>query len=89
MTTTPATVLDYIGANVHRIRTQRGMTQEELAEAAGVSTGFIKKLERGKTNVGVIALVQIANALEVSPASLFRKATLPEVKRGRPPKTPK
>jgi transcriptional regulator with XRE-family HTH domain len=89
MSDSPEQVLDYIGANVQRIRIARDMTQEELATAAVVSTGFIKKVERGRTNIGVIALVQIANSLGVSPASLFRKAELPEAKRGRPRKAPK
>jgi transcriptional regulator with XRE-family HTH domain len=65
------------------------MTQGELAEAAEISIVSLHSIETGKTNVGVVVLIRVADALGVSPASLFRKATLPEVKRGRPRKAPK
>ena len=78
--------LGYIGANVRRLRRKRGMTQEELAEAAELDLTFVQRIELAKTNLGVAALVTIADALEVPPGALFRKAALPEVKRGRPRK---
>lgn len=79
-------VLEYIGANVHRLRVRRGMSQEALAEAANISPRFLQRVERGTTNLGVIVLVNLARALEVPPAALFRRAVLPEAKTGRPRK---
>ena len=79
-------VLEHIGANVHRLRVQRGMSQEALAEAADISTRFLQSVERGKTNLGVVVLVRLARALEVPPAALLRRAALPEAKKGRPRK---
>ena len=79
-------VLEHIGANVHRLRVQLGMSQEALAEAADISTRFLQSVERGKTNLGVIVLVRLARALEVPPAALLHRAALPEAKQGRPRK---
>ncbi|WP_437911395.1 helix-turn-helix transcriptional regulator [Sorangium sp. So ce302] len=80
-------VLEYIGANVHRLRVRLGLSQEALAEAADISTGFLQRVERGKTNVGVVVLVRLADALGVEPGVLLRRAVLPEVTRGRPRST--
>jgi transcriptional regulator with XRE-family HTH domain len=77
--------LAYIGANVHRARTRAGMTQERLAEAAGMDLRFFQRIERGQTNVSVLFVVALAQALGVSPGSLFRKAAMPAPSRGRPP----
>lgn len=82
-----ATVLRYIGANVRRLRLARGLTQEQLAELAELDLRFLQRIERGQTNVGVAVIVALANALDVLPGMLFRKATLPAVKPGRPRKS--
>ncbi|KYF73305.1 helix-turn-helix domain-containing protein [Sorangium sp. So ce388] len=81
-----AEVLSSIGANVRRIRLKRGMTQQELADAAEIALGFLQKVERAKTNVGVAVLVRLADVLGVRPGVLFRQRELPAVKRGRPRK---
>jgi transcriptional regulator with XRE-family HTH domain len=80
------TVLGYVGANVRRLRTARGMIQQELADAAGVHLRFVQRIELGRTNLGVEVLVKMADALGVDPRALLKPAKLPEVKRGRPPK---
>jgi transcriptional regulator with XRE-family HTH domain len=77
--------LDYIAANLHRARTRAGLTQEQLAEAADLDLRFLQRIERGKTNLSVLTLTALANALAVPPGSLLKKATLPAVRRGRPP----
>lgn len=61
-----------------RIRTHRklmGMTQEELARAAGVSPSFIGHIERGTRNVSLDILTGIAGALGVSCSSLMDGAS--------------
>lgn len=74
----------YIGANVYRARVRAGLTQEQLAEAAELDLRFLQRVERGKTNLSVAVVVALADALGVAPGSLFKKARLPEVQRGRP-----
>lgn len=72
---------------MHRRRVRLGLSQEALSEAADISTGFLQRVERGKTNVGVVVLVRLADALGVEPNVLLRRAVLPEVTRGRPRKS--
>ncbi|XYH95542.1 helix-turn-helix domain-containing protein [Sorangium sp. So ce1128] len=79
-------VLSFIAANVRRLRLKRGMTQQELAETAGIALRFLQEIERAKTNVGVAVLVKLADVLGVPPGVLFRRRERPEVKRGRPKK---
>ena len=58
-------------ANVRRLRTERGLSQEELGEAAGVHRTYIGMLERGEKNVTIYNIERVARALEVKPASLL------------------
>ena len=58
-------------ANVRRLRTERGLSQEALAEAAGVHRTYIGMLERGEKNVTIYNIERIARALDVRPSSLL------------------
>jgi len=80
--------LSHIGANVRRLRQDRGLTQESLAQAVGVELRTVQRIEGGKTNLGVAVLVELAHVLGVKPAALLKEAEVPEVKRGRPKKSP-
>jgi transcriptional regulator with XRE-family HTH domain len=53
----------------HRVRVR--LTQEALAERAGISTDMISKIEGGNSGARFGVIMQIANALEVDPAELF------------------
>lgn len=75
----------YIAANVRRHRTQRRLTQEQLAEAAGIDLTFLQRVESAKTNLSVGVMVAIADALHVDPRLLMRAARLDPPRRGRPP----
>ncbi|WP_437732103.1 helix-turn-helix domain-containing protein [Sorangium sp. So ce1335] len=87
-TLTLDTLLLYIAANLRRLRQQRGITQEQLAEAAGIELRTMQAIEVGRQNMSLGTLVRLANALDVSPGVLLRSATMPEIKRGRPRKRP-
>jgi transcriptional regulator with XRE-family HTH domain len=79
-----ARTLESIAANVRRLRLERGLTQERLAELAEVELRFLQRVERGVYNFGVAALVDLADALDVQPGLLLEAARLPPVTRGRP-----
>lgn len=58
-------------ANVRRRRLELGLSQEELAEAAGVHRTYVGMLERGEKNVTIYNIERIAVALKILPASLL------------------
>lgn len=57
--------------NVRRIRLELGLSQEEVAEQAGVHRTYIGMLERGEKNVTIYNIERIADALKVEPATLL------------------
>ena len=61
-----ASLAETVGRNVAKFRSQRGMTQAELAEAVGVSDAFISRVERGQKMMKVSTLQAMAHALRVS-----------------------
>ena len=61
-----------VGRNVARIRRNRGLTQEQLAELSGFSQQYISGLEQGRRNPTVITLYELATALGVSHMELVR-----------------
>jgi XRE family transcriptional regulator, regulator of sulfur utilization len=63
-----------LGAAVHALRRERGMSQQSLAAAAGVSRLHIGKIERGQVSPNWRVVVAIAEALEVHIAALAARA---------------
>ncbi len=52
-----------IGGKIKRLRLQRGLTQEELADRCELSKGFISLLERDLTSPSIATLVDILECL--------------------------
>ncbi|MEK4120603.1 helix-turn-helix transcriptional regulator [Paenibacillus sp. FSL W8-0919] len=63
--------LKIIGSNVRKRRKLKGMTQEQLADLAGMSFSYLGKIERGEYNVKIQTLEKVAKALECSLAALL------------------
>lgn len=63
-----------IGAVVRQLREATGLSQEELAEQAGLHRTYISLVERGRRNITVDALSQIAEALNTYPSRLIAEA---------------
>jgi transcriptional regulator with XRE-family HTH domain len=61
-----------LGRNVHRLRRQRGMTQEELAFEAEIDLTYMGGIERGKRNPSLLVMARIAKALSVPLPMLLR-----------------
>jgi transcriptional regulator with XRE-family HTH domain len=60
-----------VGENVKRLRTARGLTQEQFAERSGFSQQYISDLERGRRNPTVVSLFELAQALDAGPRDLI------------------
>ena len=61
-----------IGAQLRAARLAARMTMAEVAEEAGLTKGFLSKLERDLANVSVASLIRLCDALGVSVGSLFQ-----------------
>lgn len=57
--------------NVRKFRLARGVSQEGLAEAAGVHRTYIGMIERAEKNITLYNIERIAIALDVEPATLL------------------
>lgn len=64
-------ILRLFGERLRELRTERALTQEQLAELAGVDRNYIGQIERGERNVALVNMVRIARALKVQPADLL------------------
>lgn len=53
----------------------RAVSQERLAERAGLHRTYIGHVERGEVNVALFNIVRIADALEVDPGDLLQGLT--------------
>ncbi len=58
-------------SNVRRIRVEKQLTQEVLAEGAGLHPNYISSVERGERNISINSIERIATALGVSMAELL------------------
>jgi len=63
--------LDRLGRNVRRIRAERGLTQEQVADAGGLALSDVGRIERGQRDPGVRVLVRLAHGLGVRVIDLF------------------
>lgn len=62
-----------VGENIARFRRNKGWTQTELAEAAGISVSYISALEEEREHPRVRTLVIIAKCLGVTTSTLLSK----------------
>ncbi|KJV38663.1 helix-turn-helix domain-containing protein [Brevundimonas sp. KM4] len=60
-----------VGANIKRLRKERGLSQEALAGEAGLAMRHIGRIERGEGNPTVSMMDKIATVLGVHPAALY------------------
>jgi transcriptional regulator with XRE-family HTH domain len=64
---------DVMAINLRRVRHDRRLTQEELAERAGLSVRYVGAIERADVSASVTVLGHIAEALEMDPGDLLKK----------------
>ena len=63
-----------IGKKIKELRVAKGLTQEQLAELAGVSLQHIGEIERGQGNPTLNSLVKLSDALDISLSELFENS---------------
>lgn len=61
-----------LALNISRLRRERGMSQKQLATAAGMKQPKIAQIERGDANPELRTIGRLAHALNVSASSLLR-----------------
>jgi ribosome-binding protein aMBF1 (putative translation factor) len=62
-----------LAQNLRRLRQDRGLTQEELADLAALNRNYVGMIEREENSASVDKLEALAKALKVEPASLLTK----------------
>ena len=68
----PRDLRDAFAANLRRLRHAEGISQEDLAYAAGINRSYMSKLEKGASYPGLEIIAKLATVLEVAPAELLR-----------------
>lgn len=59
------------GKHVRKLRLDRGLSQEKLAELADLHRNYVGGVERGERNIAILNIVRLARALKVKPAKLL------------------
>lgn len=69
-----------LGLSIKRIREQRKLSQEKLAEAADIHTSYIGQIERGLRHPSLKVLFRIADALNIKISELFKDIDAKKIK---------
>ena len=65
---------DYLiqtGLRVRVLRTAQQLTQNQLADRAGLDRTYVSRLEHGQHNLTVLTLARLATALNINPEELL------------------
>lgn len=72
------------GRRLKALRSARGLSQEQLANRAGLDRTYVSSCEAGRRNVTLRTIVRLAEALSVDPSSLIQDRTLKVAETGAP-----
>jgi transcriptional regulator with XRE-family HTH domain len=61
-----------LATNLRRLRHERDLTQEEIADLTGLSSRYIGSIERARVSASVTVLGKLAEALQVDPSLLIK-----------------
>ncbi len=63
--------LKKVGVRIRELRHQQGLSQEALADLAGIGRSYMSGIERGVRNCSTLHLLRLAKALGVRVGDLF------------------
>ena len=63
-----------LGEAIRKARQAKGLSQEQLALAAGADRSHLGRIERAENEIAVLLLKRIANALDVTASQLLNAA---------------
>lgn len=63
--------LKELGLRIASLRSERGLTQQQISDSAEISRITLSKIERGLVDVGVLRLIRIAHSIGVGPNELL------------------
>ncbi|WP_105617239.1 helix-turn-helix domain-containing protein [Vallitalea okinawensis] len=66
-------MIDNIGQNIKKLRTELNLTLKDVSEETGLSIGFLSQFERGLTTIAIDSLDKIAKVLKVDLTYFFDK----------------
>ncbi|HVZ07746.1 helix-turn-helix domain-containing protein [Rhodopila sp.] len=64
---------EIVATNLRRLRHAKGLSQEELADRAGINRNYVGMLEREQHAATVDMLEKLAEVLEADPVEFFRR----------------
>ena len=59
------------GERLREIRMKKGVSQEALAELAGLHRTYVSSIERGERNISIVNIAKLAEALELPIRDFF------------------
>lgn len=65
-------VVKRVGDRIRRLRKDKGLSQEQLAELSGLHTNYVGQVERGEKNLTIETLQKVVGGLGVSLEEFFR-----------------
>jgi transcriptional regulator with XRE-family HTH domain len=67
----PPELVQFVGGRIKTLRQARGLTQDAVAEALGIASKNVQRLEAGRQNLTLVTLSHIADVLGVEPYELL------------------
>jgi transcriptional regulator with XRE-family HTH domain len=65
-----------LALNIRRLRAERGISQERLADLAGLHRTYVGSIERSERNVSIDNIAKLAAALKVEASELLKAPSL-------------
>lgn len=65
-----------LGAAIRVARLERGISQEDLADRAGISRAHMSKIERGRTNPQLLSVLRVATVMKITVSELLTTVRL-------------